>query len=704
MVFSKHIFSASSVITGILTIALTSSAFSATKKNFDFVVGVDGDFKAAINKAAAFGGSESKHFVIFFPDGNYDIGSLTGDDNQMTTLTAGHLSFIGQSSEKTVIFNRSKNESISTTATLNFKAGDIYMQDITILNKAIYGNEANCGSACRHAAIQQEGDKFIFKNVKLLSGQDTYYTRKKGASRTYWDGGQIEGTVDFICGDGDVFFEGTKLVIRRKDGYLTAAATTTTWGYVFNNAIIDVSSPDINGTFYLGRSWKTAKTVFLNTKMIAQPTSVGWGKNMNSAPQVFGEYNSVDGNGKAVNTSQRKTFFDGSKDNSVATLKTVWSANDASKYTLSNIMGGTDSWTPSTLSKQVDAPKIIQQGANIIWDDNTDAMCWVIFVNGKYKANVTSSSYDVGQIPAGSKIAVRAANSMGGLGPISNELTTTEVDVTYYKVNLTWGIGGTVHMSPSGEKISEGTKISFIAEPFTGWKFTGWTGMDAGTNNKSDTLNITIVKDIELNAQFNATGSSIFQAEDGILTDALWEDKNEGFKGNAYVNFNPSKSSVRIPVFTDAAGEYKAIFTFANGSNTPRNLAISTEQDQSQNVEFEKTASWTTWNTKEINLQLPLGASYITIETINNTDGPNIDQVELVPQKVIPPEINPLTEKIYFPLKKDQKYRASIYSANGALIRQSSHSVNTQGLQPGIYILRIEVPGFTRQERVIRIN
>ena len=237
-----------------LCAALATSSFAVEKRKIDFVVGVDGDFKAAMNAAKSAGASESSHYVIFFPDGEYNIGSLTGDSNQMTTFTASNTSLVGQSADKTVLYNKSINEGISVTATLKVSANGVYMQDITLYNKANYGNENNCGSACRHDALMTVGDKLVYKNVKLLSTQDTYYTKLNGGKgRSYWEGGQIEGTVDFICGDGDVFFEGTNLVMRRSGGYITASQNNTEWGYVFNNATITVTNNSFNGTFYLGR-------------------------------------------------------------------------------------------------------------------------------------------------------------------------------------------------------------------------------------------------------------------------------------------------------------------------------------------------------------------------------------------------------------------------------------------------------------------
>ncbi|MBR6450389.1 MAG: pectin esterase, partial [Fibrobacter sp.] len=425
--------------TASVVLAIATGAFAVEKKKIDFVIGVDGDFKAAMNKAASAGASESSHFVIFFPDGEYEITKLTGDEHGKSTFSPSHVSIVGQSVDKTIVWNTTNTEGISTTATLYFpKNNDMYMQDITLQNRGTY----NSGNASRQVALQQnEGDKFIYKNVRLLSGQDTYYTKK---GRTYWEGGEIDGTVDFICGGGDVFFEGTKLVMTRNGGYITASQNPGDWGYVFNNATIEVSNSSFNKTFYLGRSWGRAKVIFLNTIMRAEPKAEGWGPDMNSAPQIFAEYNSKNASGGAINTSQRKTRFDGGKDPSTATtLKTVWNASDAAKYTLANVLKGSDNWDPTKLTAQVNAPKISQEGAEIVWVDDNNARAWVVFVNGKYKANVTAPSFALDGIAVGSKITVRAANSMGGLGAYSNEVTTVDATATYYKVTIGESIGGT---------------------------------------------------------------------------------------------------------------------------------------------------------------------------------------------------------------------------------------------------------------------
>lgn len=687
------------------TLAFTVSASAVEKKKIDFVVGVDGDFKAAVAAASKSGASASNRFVIFVPDGEYDITKLTGDSHGKSTVSASYLSIIGQSLEKTIIANTTDTEGISLTATIYFpKNNEMYMQDITLQNKGTY----NSGNAARQVALQQnEGDKFIYKNVRLLSGQDTYYTKK---GRTYWEGGEINGTVDFICGGGDVFFEGTKLVMTRNGGYITASQNPGDWGYVFNNATITVSNNSFNGTFYLGRSWGHAKTVFLNTKMIAQPKGEGWGPDMNSAPQVFGEYNSKDGNGNAVNTSQRKTYFNGGKDGSTATtLKTVWNASDAAKYTLQNVLKGNDSWDPTKLTAQVNAPKIAQEGAEITWADDNNARAWVIFVNGKYKANVITPSFSLEGVAVGSKITVRAANSMGGLGAYSNEVTTIDANATYYKVTLGEAIGGMVSTNLSGDKVMEGKTATFTATPNSGWKFAGWSGKSAaGIDASKPQASITAAGDIELTPSFAGDGSGKFQAEEGTIENGINESSNAGFAGAGYVNFNAGTSSVQVPVYADAEGEYKLTLTYANGSKSTRSLSIKGEAGESQEVAFEATESWTTYVTKEVSITLPQGASTITFATIGGNDGPNLDQLELTAVNVVAPPDSDSTTAIGRLAAPRLEYTSStsvrLFSTTGKLLRESTGmAISTNGLPRGIYIMQVR-DGSRNMQKTIRVK
>ncbi len=688
-------------------LAMAISVSAVEKKKINFVLGVDGDFKAALAVAKSSGASESNRFVIFVPDGEYEITKVTGDEHGKSVFDASNVSIVGQSVDKTIIWNTTDTEGISTTATLYFpKNSNMYMQDITLQNRS----SVSSSNAARQVALQQnEGDKFVFKNVRLLSGQDTYYTKK---GRTYWEGGEINGTVDFICGGGDVFFEGTKLVMTRNGGYITASQNPGDWGYVFNNTIITVSNSSFNGTFYLGRSWGRAKTVFLNTKMIAQPKGEGWGPDMNSAPVVFGEYNSKDGNGNAVNTSQRKTYFNGGKDGSTATtLKTVWNANDAANYTLANVLKGSDNWDPTKLTAQVNAPKIEQEGAEIVWADDDNARAWVVFVNGKYKANVVTPSFSLDGVATGSKISVRAANSVGGLGAYSNEVETVEANVTYYKVTLGDAIGGKVESSLSGSKVAEGKTATFTAKPNEGWTFTGWSGKSAADIDASKaTVEIVATGDIELIPSFAAEGTTVFQVEDGIITNAAAESNNAGFNGNGFVNFGAGDlSMVQVPVYAEVDGEYEVVVRYANGSGKARSLAAAGPGvcpagidgcKSAETMTFEATTNWTTWETLSFKTKLFAGAGYFTFATIGGNDGPNLDQLELVLVKA--DEITSVRGLATPSLQLLPTARVRLFTLTGQLLRESS-SLETENLAPGIYLLQTQY-GIMLRQQMIRVK
>lgn len=291
------------------------------------------------------------------------------------------------------------------------KANNLYLQDISILNKANYRNGSNLSNTGRHVAIKEQGENIIYKNVKLLSTQDTYYTL---GTRTYWEDGEIHGTVDFICGQGDVFFNRCLLFLERDKSCIAAPATKTTWGYVFMNCIIDGTGSN----HLLGRSWSNSpKCVYINTTMKKLPTASAWGDPMNVVPALFAEYNSQTSAGSSVDLAgRRKTYTVGG---TTVTLNPVLSASQASQYTVANVLKGNDNWQPDLFARQVSAPVIRIEGTMLKWNDNDSALCWVVFRNKKFFKSVTTNSCEI-QIDASSQYFVRTANAMGGLGPASN--------------------------------------------------------------------------------------------------------------------------------------------------------------------------------------------------------------------------------------------------------------------------------------------
>jgi hypothetical protein len=104
-------------------------------------------------------------------------------------------------------------------------------------------------------------------------------------------------------------------------------------------------------------------------------------------------------------------------------LNPVLSSSEVAKYTVENVLGGSDNWRPAELTKQVKAPVITLDGSTLKWNDDENAMCWVVFKNDKFYKCVTAAHCD---IDSKAKYSVRAANSMGGLGASSNVIDASE--------------------------------------------------------------------------------------------------------------------------------------------------------------------------------------------------------------------------------------------------------------------------------------
>lgn len=240
---------------------------------------------------------------IFLPNGTYDLG-----DKCLTPISGNNISIIGESMDNTIIVNKPEVEGIGVTATLFNTSTGLYMQDLTLKNA--YPFDKSTGRA---VCLQDKGTQTICKNVKMLSYQDTYYSNNN-KGQYYFEGSDIHGIVDFICGGGDVFFNKCTLTLEPgKGSYITAPYTDgTDYGYVFDGCKIVGSATD---SFTFGRSWGgTAKCAFLNTILdknaAANIASTRWTTDgMNVVAKNFFEYNTVDENGKVISPAENIVKF-----------------------------------------------------------------------------------------------------------------------------------------------------------------------------------------------------------------------------------------------------------------------------------------------------------------------------------------------------------------------------------------------------------
>ncbi len=462
------------------------------RHNFNFIVGKDGDMDAAI-KAANENTKTDHRYYIFVPDGEYQLrGNTTisfsedpvdengkprkdmnGQNNGKTEIRKSNISLIGQSKEGVKICNHPVVEGISYTATiqLNENTNDFYAQDLTLENQFNYwGALGGSSGAGRAVAFWDRGNRSILKNVALMSWQDTYYSDNSSPDyRGYFENCDLWGVVDWICGNGDIWFEKCNLIVRdRTDNNIVASGTekSQAWGYVFNNCTI---RPETDKPTQLkGNDWTLARPrnnspacTFLNTKMYTQPRTYGWNKMTEGLKVRFHEYNSVDESDTPIPLGTR----------SLAACSPAPGSDDCiltntSDYNIRNVMGGTDAFEPQELCKQIDAESGLQSkkdeeledkekvdtknhiiwkdsistNDNLLqWKDQEEALCYFIFKldekTGKwiYKANTTENQINLNDYGNGF-YCIRAANQRGGLGSATKAIEY--VLVNPYKLEI----------------------------------------------------------------------------------------------------------------------------------------------------------------------------------------------------------------------------------------------------------------------------
>ena len=479
-----------------LTLHVAKDDTQYHRDNFDFIVGKDGNMDAAI-KAANENTKTDDRYYIFVPDGEYELtGNTTikcstdpkdapkdekgesrtdmnGKNNGKTEIRKSNISLIGQSKEGVTIWNHPVVEGISYTATINLTKGtnDFYAQDLTLENQFKYWGALDGSSgAGRAVAFWDRGNRSILKNVALMSWQDTYYSDNSSPDyRGYFENCDLAGVVDWICGNGDIWFEKCNLIVRDRTGNNIAAPNTEVgqaWGYVFNNCTIrpETDKPtQLKGNDWtLARPWSNSPAcTFLNTKMYTQPRTYGWNRMTSGLVVRFHEYNSLDDSNTPIPLGTR----------SLAACSPAPGSDDCiltntSDYNIRNVMGGTDAFEPQELCKQIDAESGLQSKKDeevedkekvdtenhIIWKDSIstndnllqwkhqkEALCYFIFKldeeTGKwiYKVNTIENQINLNDYGNGF-YCIRAANQRGGLGSATKAIEYVLADP--YKLEI----------------------------------------------------------------------------------------------------------------------------------------------------------------------------------------------------------------------------------------------------------------------------
>ena len=304
---------------------------------------------------------DSKPLYIMIPDGFYDLGGTV-----LTKITGHNIALIGQSMTGTVIQNKPdiKKEGISKTAIFQNRGSNNYFQDLTLRNALDY---YAAGAAGRAVTLQDKGQRTICNRVCMLSYQDTYYS-DNDQSQHYIQDSEIHGTVDFICGDGDVWFVRCKIVTEKRtsDGsgrnVIAAPKTSKTpWGYIFNRCTVE----NIVSNFEYARGWNgTPHCIWLHTTLLSpeklNPTRFDY-RGMNTVQNDFKEYGTVDAEGRDITPKTNQVTFTMSKKKQEgnveivtehnSTRETILTDAQAERYTIGNVFGD---WRPDKVIQKME--------------------------------------------------------------------------------------------------------------------------------------------------------------------------------------------------------------------------------------------------------------------------------------------------------------------------------------------------------------
>ncbi|MBQ0075049.1 MAG: chitobiase/beta-hexosaminidase C-terminal domain-containing protein, partial [Prevotella sp.] len=313
--------------------------------------------------------------TLYIPNGTYDLGTKA-----QTAVPAG-ATLKGESMEGVIIKNNPEYEGIGITATLQIDGDNVTLEDLTLYCRAPYGTTLKDGNptssnAERGVCLVDRGTNNIFRHITLDGLQDTYYSWKSNAANTsYFYDCVLKGSVDFLCGSGNVWFENCTLgvvpghsdnngTLSKNAPYIIAPnADNPDYGYIFNNCtIVNGSSVNMDGNYYLGRPWNAhPKASFINTTMKILPKADGF--SMQSAgtggyvASEWTEIGSVDGLGNPVNTNSRMSDV------------TVISKSKPE-------------------AQKLPAPEVTKSGSKITWTAVDGAIAYNVYKDGVFQAKI----------------------------------------------------------------------------------------------------------------------------------------------------------------------------------------------------------------------------------------------------------------------------------------------------------------------------
>lgn len=401
--------------------------------NTDFIVAKNGsgNFTTVQEAINAVPDNSAKRTLIYIKNGIYE---------EPVNISASKKNVVLYGEDNTGVIITYKTEETLDLATMEVYATGLIAYNLTIENTAgpTYGPAQ---------ALRQEVDKSIYINCRLLGNQDTYRNKR---IRSYFKNCYIEGTTDFIFGDGMIVFEDCELY--SKGGSAITAASTKDYvefGYVFRNCRV-VSKKGT--TTHLGRPWKEyAAVAYINCELPDEIIEAGWHNWDNPDREKtsrFAEYRNY-GPGadtsKRVNWAAMLTPAQAEENNTLNVLKTTYTDPPA-----------VDNWDPYIeienagimgLNMEGDGYGINEggNGGTLVTVDNEADLKKYATSDSKYIIQISGNIELTERVDVGSNTTITGVNEESGIFGAALNITKEKENVIIKYLNIT---------NPDGDGIS----------------------------------------------------------------------------------------------------------------------------------------------------------------------------------------------------------------------------------------------------------
>jgi polygalacturonase len=248
-----------------------------------------------------------------------------------------------------IVLDQSAGSTGSTfrSATVEVRAPDFHASNLTFANDFNRTHEQQTQGS-QALALFVNGDRGVFRNVRLLGNQDTIYAASANCNpdgnpctpaRQYFADCYIEGNVDFIFGDGKAFFDHCEIhSTAHAGGFITAQGKhypDEDSGFVIRNCTL-TATPGVSGV-WLGRPWRSwSSVVFIDTAMGPHIAPQGWrewhpGETKYLDTVYYAEYGSTGPGGSAQTRDPHTRFL---------------SQAEAARFLPAVFLAGSDGWNP----------------------------------------------------------------------------------------------------------------------------------------------------------------------------------------------------------------------------------------------------------------------------------------------------------------------------------------------------------------------